>query len=74
MQEEKIIVHDAVPEINMQLCYSIDTLTQVLPIGRSLVEQLVRSKGFPSIKVGNRIIIPKKVFERWLEDKAFECK
>ncbi len=61
-----------VSEPDMSLCYTIDSLSQAIPLGRSLVMKLVHAQGFPSIKVGNRIIIPKKAFDKWLEAKAFE--
>ena len=65
-------VFSAAAEPDPSLCYTIDSLSKAIPLGRSLVVKLVHAQGFPSIKVGSRIIIPKKAFEKWLEAKAFE--
>ena len=32
----------------------------------------LHSKGFPQIKVGRRILIPKKLFEEWLNNASAE--
>ena len=58
--------------LDSSLCYTMDTLGEAIPLGRSLLGQLVHSEGFPAIKVGNRIIVPKKALERWLQEKSLE--
>lgn len=52
------------------ICYDMKTLQSVLPIGTNKLYEIVHSEGFPKIKVGRRILIPKKAFEEWLMKKA----
>lgn len=32
--------------------------------------EIVKTPGFPAIRIGKRIVIPKAAFERWLEQAA----
>ena len=50
--------------------YSVADLQQLLGIGRNAAYKLVRSKGFPAISVGNRIIIPMALFDVWVAERA----
>lgn len=50
------------------LCYDMKELAKIIPLGKSYLYNLVHSKGFPKIKVGRRILIPKKALEKWLEE------
>ncbi|MBT9156280.1 MAG: hypothetical protein DDT37_01265 [Firmicutes bacterium] len=43
-----------------------------LDISAPAAYALVKADGFPALKVGNRIVIPRAAFERWLEQAAFE--
>ena len=53
-----------------KLCYDINELYSLLPLGRNQVYALVKSKGFPKIQVGKKFLIPKKLFEEWLVNQA----
>ena len=53
-------------------CYDMKALQEVLPVGKNKLYELVHSKGFPQIKVGRRILIPKKLFEEWLNNASAE--
>jgi DNA binding domain, excisionase family len=37
-----------------------------LQISRSKAYELVRSEGFPKIRLGKRLLIPKEAFEEWI--------
>ena len=50
-----------------KLTYSVKEVAGLLGIGISATYQLVRSKDFPRIQVGKRIVIPKKAFEQWVD-------
>lgn len=54
------------------VCYDMQELYRLLPIGRNKLYEIVHSKGFPKITVGRRILVPKKAFEEWLEKAAAE--
>lgn len=57
---------------NDNICYDMQSLLKILPIGRNKLYELVHSKGFPRITVGRRILIPKKSFEEWLAKASAE--
>ncbi len=57
---------------NENICYNMQDLQQLLPIGKNKLYELVHSKGFPRIKVGKRILIPKKSFDEWLVKASTE--
>ena len=49
-----------------KICYDINDLYEMLPLGKNQVYALVKSKGFPAIQIGKKFLIPKKHFEAWL--------
>lgn len=49
---------------------NIKELAQVMGCGENKARQIVRSKGFPCIKVGNRYLVPIAKFEEWLNNQA----
>lgn len=48
--------------------YTVKNLIEILPIGRNQVYKLINTKGFPSINIGRKIVIPKKQFEEWINE------
>jgi len=61
-------------KVENAVCYDMQTLYQLLPVGWNKLYELVNSKGFPKITVGRRILIPKNAFHEWLESSAAEQK
>lgn len=57
---------------DLPLMLSVPQLGNVLGISRAGAYTLVKQKGFPSLSVGGRIIIPKDKFIAWIEDNT--CK
>lgn len=54
-----------------QQTLSVKEVAEVLGIGQTKARELVRAKdGIPNIKVGNRILIPIKKFEEWVENSV----
>ena len=51
---------------------SVPEAANVLGISRAGAYDLVRSKGFPSINIGTRIVIPKEQFIEWVAQKLTE--
>ncbi len=41
---------------------------EVLGISRAAAYELVRSRGFPKLKIGSRTLIPKDKFLLWIEE------
>ena len=57
-------------EVDMSLCDDMNSLQQVLPLGKNNLYNLVHAKGFPKITIGRRILIPKKALEQWLSEAS----
>ena len=54
-----------------KMTVSVEEMASMLGISRSVAYQLIKEKGFPSIRVGERrVIIPVKSLERWLEERT----
>ena len=55
---------------DLPLMLSVPEVGEVLGISRAGAYELVRSKGFPKVKIGNRIVIPKDKFIQWIEEQT----
>ena len=55
MKHNKFKSYDDLP-----LMLSVPDLAEVLGISRAGAYELVKSKGFPALHIGNRILIPKE--------------
>ena len=53
----------------LPLFLNADTIAKVLGISISSAYELMHEKDFPSLKVGNRLIVPKENFKQWVEIK-----
>ena len=51
---------------DLPLMLSVPDLTAALGISRSGAYELVKSKGFPALYIGNRIVIPKEELIAWI--------
>ncbi len=56
----------------LPLMLSVPDAAKVLGISRAGAYELARSRDFPSMKVGSRIIIPKDKFLLWVERQCGE--
>ena len=43
---------------------------EVLGISRAAAYELVRSKGFPRMKIGTRILVPRDKFLAWIDEQT----
>lgn len=50
----------------LPLMLSVSEVAAVLGISRAGTYELVKSDGFPSLKIGSRIVIPKEKFIAWI--------
>ena len=55
---------------NIKDVLSVDDLYEILPLGRSVIYKLLKTGELHSIRVGKRIIVPKKSLEIFLEGGA----
>ena len=52
---------------NLPLMLSVPDLTEALGISRADAYELVKSEGFPTLHIGNRILIPKDELVAWIK-------
>ncbi len=62
MKESVYKTYDELP-----LFLNAKQVAQVLGISPSSGYELLREKDFPSLRIGNRIVVPKEDFIRWVE-------
>ena len=51
---------------DLPLMLSVPDVASVLGISRAGAYELVRSDGFPSLRIGSRIVVPKEKFIGWI--------
>lgn len=55
-------------QLPLTLC--ADDVAQVLSISRSNAYTLMRSRGFPTIKIGKRMVVAKEKLIAWMEAQS----
>lgn len=65
MKESKYKSYDELP-----LFLNAETVAVVLGIAPSSAYELMHEAGFPILKIGNRMVIPKEQFIRWVEENT----
>lgn len=65
MRESKFKNYDDLP-----LTLTVQEVGEVLGISRAGAYELVRSKGFPRMKIGTRILVPKDKFLAWIDQQT----
>ena len=56
----------------LPLMLSVPEIAAVLGISRAAAYELARSKNFPSLRIGTRIVVPKDKFINWIDRKVEE--
>ena len=54
----------------LPIMLSVPQLAAVLNISRSSAYALVRSEGFPALKIGSRIVVPKDKLLCWINENC----
>lgn len=62
MRESKFKNYDDLP-----LTLTAPKVSEALGISRAAAYELVRSKGFPHMRIGTRILVPKDKFIQWID-------
>ena len=62
------IIYTSYDELPIML--SVPQLATALGISRSRAYALVRSAGFPALKIGSRIVIPKDELLAWIHERC----
>lgn len=68
MKEGKFRSYDDLP-----LTLTVPEVGEVLGISRAKAYDLARSEGFPSMRIGTRILVPRDKLIRWI-DKETEAR
>lgn len=55
---------------DLPLTLTAQEVGEVLGISRASAYELVRSRGFPHIRIGTRILVPKDKFLAWIDAQA----
>ena len=63
MKESTYKSYDELP-----LFLNAETVARVLGISPSSGYELMHEAGFPTLKIGNRIVVPKEQFIRWVSE------
>ena len=59
--------HDEIP-----LYLNAEILAKVLGVSRASAYELMHEKGFPSMRIGARLVVPKERFIAWAESNFRE--
>jgi excisionase family DNA binding protein len=59
------------PEMDKAV-YNVYEVEALLGINLPKAYELARQEGFPAIRIGRRIVVPKEAFHRWLEQVALD--
>lgn len=51
----------------LPLMLNVVQVAAVLGISRAGAYELVHSEGFPALKIGNRIVVPKDKLQEWID-------
>ena len=54
----------------LPLMLSVPEVAAVLGISQAGAYELVRTEGFPTLKVGSRIVVPKEKFIEWIDENT----
>ncbi|MDO4270719.1 MAG: helix-turn-helix domain-containing protein [Eubacteriales bacterium] len=65
MKESMYKSYDELP-----LFLNAETVAKVLGVSPSTGYELMHEKGFPILKIGNRIVVPKEKFMTWVEQNT----
>ena len=63
MKESSYKSYDELP-----LFLNAETVAKVLGVSPSSGSELMHEDGFPALKIGNRIVVPKEQFIRWVSE------
>ena len=65
MKESNYKTYEELP-----LFLNAETVANVLGIAMSSAYELMKEQGFPSLRIGNRLIVPKEKFMAWVEQQT----
>ena len=54
----------------LPLFLNAEVVGKVLGVSVSTAYELMHEKGFPSVRIGSRLIVPKEKFAEWVDKQA----
>ena len=55
---------------DLPLFLNAELVAQVLGISQAGAYDLLHSEGFPVLKIGTRMVVPKEKFRKWVEEQT----
>ena len=55
---------------DLPLMLNANHVKDALGISISSAYELMHEKGFPSLQIGNRLIVPKEKFMKWIDERS----
>lgn len=65
MKESTYKTYDQLP-----LFLNAEMVARVLGVSISSAYELMHETGFPALRIGNRIVVPKEKFRQWVETRV----
>ena len=53
----------------LPLFLNAEIVAKTLGVSPSTAYKLMHEKGFPSLRIGSRIVVPKEKFQQWVEEQ-----
>ena len=53
-----------------KLTYSVPEAAKILGVSASKMYEVVKTDGFPTIKIGGRLLVSAKGLERWIDEQS----
>lgn len=54
---------------DMPLFLNAEIVAKALGVSPSTAYELMHEKDFPSLRIGNRIVVPKEKFQQWVDEQ-----
>lgn len=62
-----VMAEDVVPK---KLTLSVTEAANLIGVSRTTMYHLVKMKGFPTVQIGNRVLVSVKGLEKWVDEQA----
>ena len=53
-----------------KLTVTVEEMAEIVGVSRPTAYELIHKEGFPTVRIGRRIVIPLDSLKRWLEEQA----
>ncbi len=66
------IDHKEPTPIIPSMTMTVEAMMKELPVSRKTAYELVKQKGFPAFRIGNRILVNREGLQRWIDQQCQE--